>query len=413
MLHWQQCNLLEKQLLFISTVNLTTNPRILKEIRLAAAQGYRVIFLGFSLGNWSDELEEKLKSELQGVELIYLDATRKRYASWLTSTLTEKIAGLLNKVAPNSLLLSAFASSKRSVLLCRQLKKIKAKGIAPDLLIAHTLGALYPAFVFAQKNVIPFGFDVEDYHPWESINGNSRDEAARRETILKQILPHARYVSTAAPLISSQVKRLVPGTYPQTIYNSFPKNEFIKPAILKGEKMKLVWFSQNINAGRGLELILSEWENLKQDFELTLIGKLDNAFYDQYIKGHPGIIIKPPLPQSGLHQLLSGFDIGLAIDVDDHDKNRQLVITNKILAYYQAGLFIVATNTPAQQQFIEDHPAHGTIIMQDADEAAKSLLKISASKERLRLSAQERFDAAATFNWEKEAALLLQTWTHA
>lgn len=382
-------------------------------MRLAVSQGYQVTFLGFSLGNWSDELEEKLKNELQGVQLFYLDATRRQYAGWFSSTLTEKVSRILYKPERSSLRRTAFASSKRAVLLHRQLTQFYRQGIVFDRVIAHTLGALYPAFWFAKKCDIDFAFDVEDYHPWESTEGNSDYEVARRETILKQILPHAKYTTAAAPLITRQVKSLVPVINPQTIYNSFPKNEFVRPATPAGKKMKLVWFSQNINAGRGLEIILDAWKNLEQDFELTLIGKPDEQFYNQHISRHPGIVLKPPMAQALLHQYLAEFDIGLAIDVDSNDKNRQLVITNKILAYYQAGLYIVATDTPAQQQFVQDHPLHASVIRQDVANAVSSLLKIAASKEDIRQSAQARFEAAAAFNWENESARLVKIWNEA
>lgn len=400
---------MSKKILFVSTVNLTTNPRILKEINLAVSNHYAVTFLGFKLGNWSDGMDEGLQKNMPGVEFIYLDATRRPFIKWAASTATEKAAQALSIFGISSLKQMAFASSKRSVLLYRQLNKMR-QSYSFDMVVAHTLGALYPAFCYAKKNKIPFAFDVEDYHPWESIKGNSIAEVKRREAMMEQMLPAASYVSAAAPLIAKQVKALIPVVNPVTVYNSFAKNEFVKPAQQQTEKIKLVWFSQNINAGRGLELILDIWEQLKPDFELTLIGKLDQQFYDAHLKSHPDIILVPPMKQTDLHIFLSQSDIGLAIDVGGEDKNRQLVITNKILAYYQAGLYIVATDTPAQQQFINEHPAHGMVIAQHTGNALKKIAAIASSRAVIRNDAEARFNAAASFNWENQCGVLVKAW---
>ena len=400
----------KKTVIFISTVNLTTNPRVFKEIMLADSMGYEITFLGFYLGNWSDEPDIELQKKMPQVKLTYLQAARNPFMPWLISTFIEKAARVMYKLFPSGLRINAFASSKRSVLLLRHLKEMNKANQKFDMIVAHTSGALYPAYWYAEKTNTKFAFDVEDYHPWESIKGNSSYEVKRREAILKQILPHAHYVTAAAPLIAKEVNRLVPGVKPVTVYNSFPKKEFVEPVEIKSDKIKLVWFSQNINAGRGLEIILEIWEALKHNFELTLIGNLDQQFYEQYLKGLTEINLVPPMVQSELHKHLSQFDIGLAIDVDGEDDNRKLVITNKILAYYQAGLYIVATNTPAQHQFINDNAEHGIIIEQTPEAALKSLTALFETKAEIRKSAIKRFETASAFNWENESGLLAKIW---
>jgi len=40
-----------KKLLFISPANLTVNPRLLKELKLAVNQDFKVDFVGFKPGN--------------------------------------------------------------------------------------------------------------------------------------------------------------------------------------------------------------------------------------------------------------------------------------------------------------------------------------------------------------------------
>jgi glycosyltransferase involved in cell wall biosynthesis len=225
-------------------------------------------------------------------------------------------------------------------------------------------------------------------------------------------LPFAEYITCASPLIEVNLRNLL--SYNKnnlcTVNNFFLKNEFKSPSDILSKKIKLIWFSQNINAGRGLELILSIWNEIKQYFELTLIGKIDPVFYDNCIKNHSDIIIKSPLSQTDLHSNLFLYDIGLAIDVDNKDYNRKLAITNKILAYFQAGLYILATDTPAQQNFMDDHSLHGTIVQQSSCAIQNSLMEIYSKKEQIRKLNKQRYKDASLYSWDRESEKILSIW---
>jgi hypothetical protein len=116
------------------------------------------------------------------------------------------------------------------------------------------------------------------------------------------------------------------------------------------------------------------------------------------------------MSQKELHHALSTFDAGLAVDVSNDDYNRELAITNKILAYFQAGLYILATNTRAQDQFIKQHPMHGIISEQSGTSVQQSLKKIGFDIEMIRSQRQLRFRNASLFSWEKESAILKKEW---
>ncbi|MEJ7820764.1 MAG: hypothetical protein WKF85_00505 [Chitinophagaceae bacterium] len=397
------------KVLFISSVNLTSNPRILKEIQLASDLNYEVTFLGFNLGNWSDEIDKKTVKELPTVTFIYLNATRKNYFTWLFYSLVNIASRFLYRYNKQSLFLAAAGHSKRTLQILNKLKQLKVKSY--EMIVAHNLATLYSAYVFSQQTKCRFAFDVEDYHPGEKVFGlNAEMEKKRRELLLQKILPKAVYVSSASPLISKSIDSLVDGVRAETVLNLFSISEFTEPVIKTSDKLKLVWFSQNINAGRGLELVLSIWDSLKEYFELTLIGKIDNQFYEMWIKKHKEIIIQPPLPQKTLHNYLSRFDIGLAIDVDSDDYNRQLAITNKIVAYFQAGLYIIATNTPAQTNFVEAHELHGLISEQNELAMLYTLKQVNSLKDNIRSNNKTRFKNASGFSWEKESGSIKNIW---
>ena len=396
-------------LLLISSVNLTINPRIYKELQLASGLGYQITFIGFNLGNWSDAGDQLIKKKYPGIKFIYLEASRKKYFTWLYFSLLHIFYRFLWKFKKRSVKLSAFAHSKGTKPLLHLLNSL-LRSDKYDLIVAHTLAALYPSAYIAKKYASNFAFDVEDFHPGEKIFKDAVNEKMRREIIMKNILSSASYVTAASGLISKNVEQLVPGLKVVTVLNYFPGSEFVRPVLSTGDKLKLVWFSQNINAGRGLELILSVWEYLKPKFEITLIGKIDNNFYKKYIIQHPDINIKAPISQNELHKSLSTYNIGLAIDIDNDDYNRKLAITNKILAYYQAGLYILATDTMAQQDFINEHPSHGVIIEQTSSSLRDTLIKMYSDKSRIRLKSEQRFIDASASSWEVESKIIKNEW---
>jgi hypothetical protein len=132
--------------------------------------------------------------------------------------------------------------------------------------------------------------------------------------------------------------------------NGFPSTDFT----LKNShttKLSLVWFSQHINGGRGLEPLVDAMADFSDQVELHLIGQLNPTFDRDFIKGKKGIHIHAPKPQSELHQFLCDFDIGVACDVPVNI-NRDLALTNKLIVYAQVGLFILATETNAQNIFL-------------------------------------------------------------
>jgi hypothetical protein len=104
-----------------------------------------------------------------------------------------------------NLFLNALANSRRSLQIVYAFKKTDK----PDLIVAHNLGALYPAYVLSKKWQIPFNFDVEDYHPGEFIRHDAKNEKARREFLMKRLLPKASAITCASPLIGEQVALLL------------------------------------------------------------------------------------------------------------------------------------------------------------------------------------------------------------
>jgi hypothetical protein len=399
---------LKKKILFISSVNLSTNPRILKEIKLAHGLNYDIGFLGFYLGNWSDMLDKNLLREFSWLSPVYLDATRKNFTRWLRHSMQERLNRVIWKLRKDNLFLASTASTKRSFALIDYGRTIKPGSF--DLIVGHTLAAFYPAFLMARKAGCPCAFDMEDYHPGEHIDADSKNEMRRRELIMQHVLPAGLYISASSPLISFYTqalckldeKKMIP------VLNFFSSEEFKAPAVGKSKKIRLIWFSQFIGRGRGLEIILTEWKELAEDFELTLVGSVDQTFTEVF---QDGIQILSPLPQVKLHELLGAYDAGLAFDLTSRDFNRDIALTNKILAYYQAGLYILATDTAAQRDFMQQYPGSGMLFLQNNRSSfLASLQYVRENIVAIRSGSGKRYQDASVNSWENESCKLKRAW---
>jgi glycosyltransferase involved in cell wall biosynthesis len=145
----------------------------------------------------------------------------------------------------------------------------------------------------------------------------------------------------------------------------------------------------------------------KNKISITLIGELDFNFERQIIRpatkqlDSVSINVLPALKQKELHFSLADYNIGLALEVGK-DLNNNLAISNKIMAYAQAGLYILATNTQAQAQFIKDEPIRGMLCGQTAEDISLAIESLIAYEQNVKLEASLRYLNGRNIAWEKE-----------
>jgi hypothetical protein len=282
----------KKHILFITTHNLATNPRIVKEIKLASDLGYKTSLICFEFENWSKRINDQILSELNFNKLITIPAGRNKKFSWIKSVLLEKIFRGINYIFPVPIKFLSYAQSRRSVLLLNAINKIEKV----DFVIGHNPGAIYATHIAAKKFDCKSGFDVEDYHP-----GEGKDIHLQQLTfsLMKKMLPRFNYISFASKSIMNECKNTIGQTANQStfvIQNSFSQNEFIEPSIKKNTKLELVWFSQHIDIGRGLEKIIPFINTHNDKFQLTLFGNCNPSFKTNFIDKNNGIDFAGVLP---------------------------------------------------------------------------------------------------------------------
>ena len=395
---------MKNSVLFITTSNLASNPRLLKELRLSIGVFIKIDVIQFSLGGWSDKITEKLKKDFSNVNFIELSATRKPFAKWILSTGVEL---LLKKVCYkflNARFLS-FSLNKRSFILNRFLKDLC---IHYDWVIAHNPGAFLPAFEFARRNGCKLGLDIEDYHPGEY---NDSDLSNRMLKMMEYVLPKADYCSFAAPLIQLEVEKHIPNQSSNwfTVINGFSQSEFIRPNRINSTKIKMIWFSQNIAPGRGLENFISLIEEFSENFELHLVGALSDPNRKLMFKQDSKVKIYPPMAQSDLHRFLSDFHVGLALE-PAKDLNNSIALSNKLIAYAQSGLFILATPTPGQISFLNNYGFRNVVVKNEESEIKKCMFWLKGQFDSNEIQESYNFGLAKNVCWESINGRLLVEW---
>jgi hypothetical protein len=394
---------MRKQLLFITTSSLASNPRLVKEFECLKAY-YSCTVLCFKHHDWSLALSEAIKARNEEVRFIEIDRQQSVFET-LKAKVLHKLDIAINPLVQKRFEVCAFASNDKTPQLVFRTKQIQ-KRHKFERIIAHNLGAFYPAVIASQSQSANVQLDIEDFYPGEALYFNKTYEKANRDFIMQASFAHVdaiTYASKGIELACRKVFKTTENVKHSTIINAFKETDFIKPEASKSKIIKCVWFSQNIGPNRGLEQVF-EAAKEKPAIEFHIIGNA-NTDYLKTIDLTANIQLHAIMEQTQLHQFLSTMDIGLALESKTADFNRDICLTNKILAYAQAGLYIFATDTFGQRDFLNalNYKA-GQIIASDLSTTFSNFDPSLLDFE----NKMERWEHAISFSWEKEQQKLVK-----
>lgn len=396
----------KRNVLLVTTANMASNPRCLKEVKALLSEGYDVSIVKFRFSNWTKEPEQLIEQELQGVNWIEFDISDRSSFLWVRSTIVQQFSKRLSKFIKGSVKLLSYAFDKRVFILHRMLESRVSHA---DIVIAHNPGAFWPAYEYARKKRIPFGIDVEDYHPGETNNEN---DAAQMKTIMRGILPEANYISAASPLILKNTLTEI-GSYSgrsEVIENVFSieGQPVFDNNLDYNNSLKLFWFSQVVGLDRGIQDVVMAMNKIV-DFPIlvTILGSCDdkvkNSLNSLLSSDKHKIVFRKNVSQSDLFKEAARHHIGLALEANSNF-NRNICLTNKIYTYLLCGNAIVASGTDAQSRFMDENPDVGVVYPIGDSDALASLLKglHSSPKEISKMRAAAYKKAQERYCWEKE-----------
>lgn len=146
-----------------------------------------------------------------------------------------------------------------------------AREFAADLTLAHTELALCVARKLLREGR-RVAVDFEDWHSEDLLPEARRSRPLRllRE-VERDLLRGAAFTSTTSDALAGALATIAGGQRPLVLTNSLPLQPNPLPRV-SGAEIRLVWFSQTIGPGRGLEAFLDAWGLTKTPSRIRLLG---------------------------------------------------------------------------------------------------------------------------------------------
>ncbi len=397
--------------------HLASNPRLVKEAQALAANGYAVHLVFTQYVDYLIDFDNHILNNNSSWTYDCLNRTSKNKqikAYNFIVAATQKFCKMLLLSGKKSNFILAGAINR---YFSWQFKKaIEAKA---DLYIGHNLAALPIAILAAKKRKVKCGFDAEDFHRNEVSDDPKNVDVQLNTFIEDKYFPQTDYLTTSSFPIMQLYQKLFLTKKITTLLNTFQVVKEVSPPVAKvNEPLKLFWFSQSIGLNRGLQDVLSAITVLKNELvELHLLGfideqtknNLDEIVIGLQIKNKTNIFVHQPVKADQLPIFAAQFDVGLALE-PGFSINNNAALSNKIFTYLQAGLAVVASDTTAQKQFINENPNLGFCYEKgNAQQLAVILKQLIDQPEILLQTKQAAYNAARfNLNWETESLKFLK-----
>lgn len=387
------------RILFITTKQPSTNPRMRKSADTLASFGHTVHVLYAYNTPWADEADEEILNQVSwSFERIGGHPKESRLVFHATR--------VFRKV------FETFQEVQRG--FCRGYESYIRQGSQwkPDLIIGHNPGALGPLIELGSRLKVPILFDLEDFHRGEA---DPDSKASKLVAYLEdKTLPQLQKITAASPLISQSYATLYPHLVVHTINNAFPSKYLQMEPIRNENTLSIAWFSQVVGLDRGLEEFLDSLEFLKDvNLSIHIIG-LCAPEIKRYIKSKAieqchSMQFSPPTAETNLFSFLSGVDIGLALELPS-PQNRDICRTNKVYTYPLAGCYTLFSRTSAQIDFQREYPDAGELIDLSSPESVADVIRtLDAHRDDLLEKRKKAWLLAKEhLNWEKESKELVE-----
>ncbi len=395
----------------VSSIHPWINPRLVKEADWLVAHGHKVHVVTKRVHGWSDGPDQSLlaskKWRATRVNLLRDHPEGRR--RWMATAVRAELAMRSFEWTGNRRLAEVGYYRGLSEVLDAAVKT------SADAYIAHTQGALPIAARAAAKRGVPFAFDCEDLLAEEAADGLQRPR--QRRAILeieRTYLPLASYVTATSHAMADYLESryglsklfVVRNVFPLADLNgvSAPRQRPPTPTV------ELVWISAAIGAGRGLADAVRALALLPDRVRLTVFGRMLPEYEAEFsalvreLGVANRVMIHPVLDHAAIMPTLARFDVGLTLD-SNNCRNRSLTISNKVYHYLQAGLALVATDTPGHREALVSAPGAGVVCAPgDVAGLANALQVYVGTPDALLHAKEAAWCAGQTHdNWDRES----------
>jgi len=386
-----------KKIVIVSGIQISNNPRVVKEANILAAEGYEVEVIGAIFTAESNERIQSILSASSWRHIPVIDLSKNRVwarVDFIFARLRRKVSFFkkhyLNIESPSQL--GYFARRLLRMAIHRN----------ADLYIVHLESALWVG-----KELLKQGYRVAiDVEDWYSEDGLPKDKLLRPVRLMKNcesyLLKQAVYSTTTSHSLAKALKKTYQCSLPTVVYNSFPcsEREYTDGKIVDRKTLSIpsiIWFSQTIGPGRGLETLVKALNKIDLPFELHLRGTNNRGFVEVLLemaspKTKNSISVHSQIPQSALLSRLMEHDIGYCGELSEC-QNHDLTISNKMMEYFRSGLAIVASDTSGHKEMKRMAPSAVHIFNQKKmDTLVSSLTKLLEDNATLVKAKKSSFD---------------------
>lgn len=388
----------------VTSGQLSTSPRMLKAADALAAEGYEVRVVSTRFMDWATEADAAVRAT-RDWDWDVVDYRPGRPLYWKSGLRHRAARALAGRLGPERLPYAWVARAGSRVYD----ELVETIAAAPaDLVYGGTTGGIAPVAAAARRLGVPYALDLEDLHSAERPADEPEGELsnALAGQVERRILAGAAFRTAGSAAIAGAYRQRhgldflpVSNTFP------LPEDPHISPS--RAGELWLVWFSQTIGPGRGLEQAVRALGEAGLAGGIHLIGR-PAAGYAETLTALAAAVAPrievtecPPMPPDAVLDACRGFDVGLGLEPGFSPANA-LALSNKVLTYPLAGLAVALTATPGQAEFAGDL-GEGALTVAPGDVAALAagLARWAADPALLARAKARAFEAAKRrWHWE-------------
>jgi len=389
----------------ISAGHISTCPRMMKAAEAFHEAGYRVriVCSGFTPWLMDADREFFLKHDWQWEVARFGREAHSLSYYW---------TGVRYRLARNAVRATGAGSASLGLLgaaFTRPFNELVrlATSVPADLYYGGTSGGITVAAEAARRTGRPYALDLEDFHSAEQDPSDMAELSHRIiEATESRVLGGAKFVTCGSEAIAAAYAEKY-GVMPTPINNVFPLPAASPDFSAEPGRLRLIWLSQTVGPGRGIEDAIVALGIAGLPAELLLRGIPVAGYMDKL-----EVLARERAPNLQLHHaepdmrrsavdLCRDHDVGLALE-QAHVLNRALCLCNKPFTYMLAGLAVAFTDTPGQRALAGDL-GRGAILFKvgDVDRLASQLKRWAADAGKLECAKRAAWAAAVRrWHWE-------------
>lgn len=282
-----------------------------------------------------------------------------------------------------------------------------------DGIIATDLDTLIPGIFLKKHFKVPLIYDAHEFWP-EATPGFSSKEISLWLKMEKELLQCVDHAFTVSPQLALFMKKLYQKDF-FTLPNCEPFTESNAVLLNKtnSDDTIIFLFQGNYAPGRGLEILLQNWEDTPPRAILHLRGPENPGYSNKLrqIANRTGLLNKrifflEPVTEKNLISAAKYADVGM-IPYEPISKNNLYCCPNKLSQFCAAGLAIIANDTIFLKEIIENQRLGFCFNFNDRELFVKKISYLCEHNNERMIYGESAYKFFyTTFNWQQKSAVL-------